>query len=137
MFTPECQQLVIDVGALRSVHPQTKEKPGRKPFKDIKVMKDDAAGVEKKTRCRSIARRALTARCLSAFEMVRQSLSVIPGSLAALFPEMTKHRQSAERDNAMKSTFNRRDVLKAGTALTATALFAEPLRAAAPPAEWR
>ena len=47
MFTPECQQLVIDVGALRSVHPQAKEKPGRKPFKDIKVMKDDPAGVEK------------------------------------------------------------------------------------------
>jgi iron(III) transport system substrate-binding protein len=26
-FTPECQQLIIDVGGLRSVHPQTKEKP--------------------------------------------------------------------------------------------------------------
>ena len=47
LFTPECQQLIIDVGALRSVHPQAKEKPGRRPFKDIKVMKDDAAGVEK------------------------------------------------------------------------------------------
>ena len=47
MFTPECQQLVIDVGALRSVHPGVKEHAGRKPFKDIKVMKDDAAGVEK------------------------------------------------------------------------------------------
>ena len=35
----------------------------------------------------------------------------------------------------MKSTFSRRDVLKAGTALTATTLFAEPIRAAAPPAE--
>jgi iron(III) transport system substrate-binding protein len=46
-FSAECQQLVIDVGALRSVHPQAKEKPGRKPFKDIKVMKDDPAGVEK------------------------------------------------------------------------------------------
>ena len=33
--------------ALRSVHPQVKEKAGRKPFKDIKTMKDDAAGVEK------------------------------------------------------------------------------------------
>ena len=44
----ECQQLVIDVGALRSVHPAgRKSKPGRKPFKDIKVMKDDPAGVEK------------------------------------------------------------------------------------------
>lgn len=47
MFSPECQQLVIDAGALRSVHPQTKEKAGRKPFKEIKTMKDDAAGVEK------------------------------------------------------------------------------------------
>ena len=47
MFTTECQQLIIDVGALRSVHPGAKEKAGRKPFKDIKVMKDDPAGVEK------------------------------------------------------------------------------------------
>ena len=46
-FTAECQQLVIDVGGLRSVHPQTKEKPGHKPLKDIKVLKDDAEGVEK------------------------------------------------------------------------------------------
>jgi iron(III) transport system substrate-binding protein len=46
-FTPECQQLIIDVGGLRSMHPQTKEKPGRTPFKDIKTMKDDAAAVEK------------------------------------------------------------------------------------------
>jgi len=46
-FTPECQQLIIDVGGLRSMHPQTKEKPGRTLFKDIKVMKDDPAAVEK------------------------------------------------------------------------------------------
>jgi iron(III) transport system substrate-binding protein len=46
-FTAECQQLIIDVGGLRSVHPQTKEKAGRKPFKEIKTMKDDAAAVEK------------------------------------------------------------------------------------------
>jgi len=45
-FTQECQQLIIDVGGLRSVHAQTKDKPGRTPFKDIKVMKDDPAGVE-------------------------------------------------------------------------------------------
>ncbi len=45
-FSPECQQLIIDVGGLRSVHPQTKDKAGRTPFKDIKVMKDDPAGVE-------------------------------------------------------------------------------------------
>jgi iron(III) transport system substrate-binding protein len=46
-YTPECQQLIIDVGGLRSMHPQTKEKAGRTPFKDIKVMKDDPAAVEK------------------------------------------------------------------------------------------
>lgn len=45
-FSPECQQLIIDVGGLRSMHPQTKEKAGRTPFKDIKVMKDDPVGVE-------------------------------------------------------------------------------------------
>src|ERR1700750_3405077 len=35
----DAQQLIIDVGGLRAVHPQTAEKPGRKPFKDIKTMK--------------------------------------------------------------------------------------------------
>jgi iron(III) transport system substrate-binding protein len=46
-FSRDAQQLIIDVGGLRSVHPQTVEKPGRKPFKDVKTMKDDAAAVEK------------------------------------------------------------------------------------------
>jgi iron(III) transport system substrate-binding protein len=46
-FTPECQQLIIDVGGLRSVHPAAKEKPGRRPFAEIKKLKDDPAGVEK------------------------------------------------------------------------------------------
>src|SRR6185436_16199560 len=35
----------------------------------------------------------------------------------------------------MNGLFSRRDMLKAGTALAATTLFAEPIRAAAPPAE--
>src|SRR5580692_2169087 len=46
-FTAEAQQFLIDVGGLRSMHPQTKEKPGRTPFSEIKKMKDDPAGVEK------------------------------------------------------------------------------------------
>jgi iron(III) transport system substrate-binding protein len=46
-FTAECQQLVVDVGKLRSLHPQTKETDGRKPFHEIKTMKEDAAAVEK------------------------------------------------------------------------------------------
>jgi iron(III) transport system substrate-binding protein len=46
-FSPDAQQLSIDVGGLRSVHPQAKDKAGRKPLSEIKLMKDDAAGVEK------------------------------------------------------------------------------------------
>jgi iron(III) transport system substrate-binding protein len=45
-FSRDAQQLIVDVGGLRSVHPQTNEKTGRKPLKDIKTMKDDAAAVE-------------------------------------------------------------------------------------------
>jgi len=47
MFSPEAQQLIIDIGGLRSMHPQTKEKPGRKPWSEVKTMKDDAAAVER------------------------------------------------------------------------------------------
>jgi iron(III) transport system substrate-binding protein len=46
-FSPEAQQLSIDVGGLRSLHPEVKEKPGRKPFSEIKKMKDDPVAVEK------------------------------------------------------------------------------------------
>ncbi len=46
-FTPECQQLIIDVGGLRSMHPQAKEKPGRRPFREVKTMKEDPVAVEK------------------------------------------------------------------------------------------
>jgi iron(III) transport system substrate-binding protein len=46
-YTPECQQLIIDDGGLRSMHPQTREKAGRKPWKEVKTMKDDPAAVEK------------------------------------------------------------------------------------------
>jgi iron(III) transport system substrate-binding protein len=46
-FTPECQQLCIDIGGLRSAHPNAKDKPGRTPLSQIKLMKDDAAAVLK------------------------------------------------------------------------------------------
>ena len=46
-FTPECQQLVFDISGMHSFHPLVKDKPGRRPLRDIKVMKEDAAGVEK------------------------------------------------------------------------------------------
>jgi iron(III) transport system substrate-binding protein len=48
-FTPECQQININTGGLRSAHPQTKDKPGRTPLSQIKLMKDDAAGVLKQS----------------------------------------------------------------------------------------
>ena len=46
-FTPECQQLVFDISGMHSFHPLVKNKPGRRPLRDIKVMKEDPAGVEK------------------------------------------------------------------------------------------
>jgi len=45
-FSREAQQLIIDIGALRSAHPQTTEKPGRTPLHDIKSLKDDPEAVE-------------------------------------------------------------------------------------------
>jgi iron(III) transport system substrate-binding protein len=45
LFSIEGQQILVDL-ALRSFHPLVKEKPGRRPLRDIKVMKDDAAAVE-------------------------------------------------------------------------------------------
>ena len=49
MFSAECQQLCIDAGGLRSAHALTKEKPGRTSMRDIKLMKDDAAAVERES----------------------------------------------------------------------------------------
>jgi len=46
-MTAEAQQLSIDVGGLRSVHPATKERDGRAPLKDIKLLREDAATVAK------------------------------------------------------------------------------------------
>jgi iron(III) transport system substrate-binding protein len=46
VFSLEAQQLIVDVGAMRSLHPQIKEKAGRMPLKSIKIMKDDPAAVE-------------------------------------------------------------------------------------------
>ena len=47
MFSAECQQLIIDIGGLKSAHPNVKEKPGRIPLSQIKAMKDDPVAVEK------------------------------------------------------------------------------------------
>lgn len=46
-FTLEAQQLAVEVGGIRSFHPDAKEPASRRPFKDIKVMKDDPIAVDK------------------------------------------------------------------------------------------
>ncbi|MEO6841028.1 MAG: extracellular solute-binding protein [Bradyrhizobium sp.] len=48
-FTPDAQAIIIDVGGLRSLHTQAKEKPGRKPLADIKLMKEDPEGAGKQS----------------------------------------------------------------------------------------
>ena len=49
MLSAECQQFNVDLGGLRSAHALVKDKPGRTPMKDIKIMKDDAAAVERES----------------------------------------------------------------------------------------
>jgi iron(III) transport system substrate-binding protein len=47
MFSAEGQQVMIDTAGMHSVHPLTKERPGRKSLSQIKLMKEDAAAVER------------------------------------------------------------------------------------------
>jgi iron(III) transport system substrate-binding protein len=46
LFSLEAQQLLADTFALRSFHSLVKDKPGRAPLSDIKLMKSDPAAVE-------------------------------------------------------------------------------------------
>ncbi|WP_414472194.1 ABC transporter substrate-binding protein [Microvirga sp. M2] len=46
MFAQETQQLISDVGGLRSFHPQVKEKEGRTPLSQIKVLYSDPNKLE-------------------------------------------------------------------------------------------
>jgi iron(III) transport system substrate-binding protein len=47
MHSREAQQFLVDWARQYSPHKQTVEKPGVRPLKDIKLMKEDPAGVEK------------------------------------------------------------------------------------------
>jgi iron(III) transport system substrate-binding protein len=46
LHTRETQQFFMDFTAQHSVHPQVTSKPGRRKLTDIKLMKEDSAGVE-------------------------------------------------------------------------------------------
>ena len=45
IYTAKAQQLLVDVGGARSVHPEVKEPAGRMPLTDIKLLPDDAPGM--------------------------------------------------------------------------------------------
>jgi iron(III) transport system substrate-binding protein len=45
IYTAKAQQLLVDVGGARSVHPEVKEPAYRTPLKDIKLLADDAKGM--------------------------------------------------------------------------------------------
>jgi iron(III) transport system substrate-binding protein len=45
LFSAEGQQVFVDIGGLRSVHRQVKDKPGRTPLSDIKIMNDKPDGL--------------------------------------------------------------------------------------------
>ena len=47
LHSAEAQQILVDFAAQHSLHAQVKEKPGRRKLSDIKLMRDDPAGVEK------------------------------------------------------------------------------------------
>jgi iron(III) transport system substrate-binding protein len=49
LFTREVQQMLVDVGALRSLHAQVKDPPGRTPLSAIKLWKDDPTTAEKES----------------------------------------------------------------------------------------
>ena len=49
LHTRETQQFLTDFTAQYSVHAQVQTKPGRRKISDIKLMKEDPAGVEKMT----------------------------------------------------------------------------------------
>ena len=45
-FSREAQQLMVEIGGLRSFHPDVVEPAGRKPLSGIKLMKDDPVSVD-------------------------------------------------------------------------------------------
>ncbi len=49
LFSKEAQQVMSDVGGLRSFHPEVTLKAGRKPISEIKLLRADAEEQEKAT----------------------------------------------------------------------------------------
>ncbi len=49
LFSREAQQFLVDIGGMRSFHPDVKLKAGRKPLSEIKLMHSDPVAQEKNT----------------------------------------------------------------------------------------
>ena len=47
LFSAECQQLSVDVGNLRSFHPDVKDKPGHQDLAGIKLLRTDPLELER------------------------------------------------------------------------------------------
>ena len=45
LFAPETQQAICDLGGLRSFYPTVREKSGRRPLREIKLMSDDPEAI--------------------------------------------------------------------------------------------
>jgi len=45
LFAPETQQAICDLGGLRSFYPMVKEKSGRRPLREIRLMNDDPVAI--------------------------------------------------------------------------------------------
>ena len=45
LFAPETQQAICDLGGLRSFYPTVREKTGRRPLQEIKLMNDDPVAI--------------------------------------------------------------------------------------------
>jgi iron(III) transport system substrate-binding protein len=45
LFAPETQQAICDLGGLRSFYPMVREKSGRRPLREIKLMNDDPVAI--------------------------------------------------------------------------------------------
>jgi iron(III) transport system substrate-binding protein len=43
----EAPQIIVDLGGQHSMHPLVQEKPGRRKLNEIKLFKEDPAGVER------------------------------------------------------------------------------------------
>jgi iron(III) transport system substrate-binding protein len=45
LFSTEAQQMLVDAGGERSLHPLVKERPGRRPLATIKILKAEPSAV--------------------------------------------------------------------------------------------